>query len=197
MMHDYAVDERKRPVKTLSSLAADAQEQKLLVEREEEGRRYFVTLLLHTKLRRKQNDTDLRNGYYVCFRCIPTCPMSPTTLPVPSILGLLHSAPAISVRAAAVCASGSGSPRFIPRTAAGPPAAFAWGPAVVSMSLSRSIIPRLTGSIIDATSVDINIGRQTVSSQKSAFLLYLCLFLLLRPQLDIHNGSGFSPRRSH
>lgn len=82
--------------------------------------------------------------------------MSPTP-PEPSILGRLHSAPASSVKAAAVCASGSGSPRFIPRTAAEAPAEFAWGPAVESMSLSRSIIPRLTGSIIDATSVDINI----------------------------------------
>lgn len=100
---------------------------------------------------------------------IPTCPISPTTLPVPSILGLLHSAPAKSVRAAAVWASGSGSPRFIPRTAAGPPTAFPRGPAAVSISLSRSIIPRLTGSIIDATSVDINIGRQKVTSQKSVF----------------------------
>lgn len=118
--------------------------------------------------------------------------MSPTTPPVPSILGLLHSAPAKSVRAAAVWASGSGSPRFIPRTAAGPPAAFASGPAAVSMSLSRSIIPRLTGSIIDATSVDINIGRQTVTSQKSVF--YLCLLLLICPQLDIHTRFGFSQK---
>lgn len=125
-----------------------------------------------------------------------TWPMSPTTLPIPSILGLLHSAPDKSVRAAAVWASGSGSPLFIPRTTAGPPAAFAWGPAAVSMSLSRSIIPRLTGSIIDATSVDINIGRETVTSQKSLWLFlffcYLCLLLLVCPRLDIHNGFGFS-----
>ena len=33
MMHDYVFDERRGPVKTFSLFAADAHEQKLLVER--------------------------------------------------------------------------------------------------------------------------------------------------------------------
>lgn len=188
MMHDHVVDERKGPIKTLSSFPADAWEQKLWLGRTGEGWGYFVTTL-HTW---SWGGNKTIQMWGIDTVCVPTCPMSPTTLPVPSILGLLHSAPAKSVRAAAAWASGSGSPRFIPRTAAGPPAAFARGPAAVSMSLSRSIIPRLTGSIIDATSVDINIGRQTVTSQKSVF--YLCLLLLVSPQLDIHNGFSFSQR---
>ncbi|KAJ7992656.1 hypothetical protein DPEC_G00280940, partial [Dallia pectoralis] len=95
------------------------------------------------------------------------------TLKAPSIRGRLHSAAANSVKAAAVCPSGSGSPRFIPRTPAdGLPVVFACGPVAVSTSLSRSIIPRVTGSIIDATSVDINIGRQAVSLHSQVALLH-------------------------
>lgn len=48
MMHDYVVDERKGPIKTLPSFPADAEEQKLLLrEKKGEGRWYFITML-HT-----------------------------------------------------------------------------------------------------------------------------------------------------
>lgn len=102
-MHDYVVDERKGPVKILPSFPADAEEQKLL-QKKKRGTADDTLLQYSThdaEIETKRY-TDVTNRYFMCLHCIPTWPMSPTTLPVPSILGLLHSAPAKSVRAAAV-----------------------------------------------------------------------------------------------
>lgn len=113
--------------------------------------------------------------------CVLTWLMSPP----PSMRGLLHSAPTESPRgaAAAPCASGSGSPRFIPRTGLGLALWFCacgFWLAFASMSLlSRSISPRLTGSMMDATSVDINIENALTSFPLVPFFPLLPLLLIL------------------